>query len=190
MVDAPSLETPKVRLEGLWALTELWVSLCTAGSCTRWPFRVPSNSNDSLILGKSWVKSEIRLSLWAQEQQGWAQLGVDGVLLKCEGRGSQAACSWVTEVWWRTPLLLHYLGALGDHTESVPHHTSGTASTPTGVLLRCRTWCSMSQLLLLPVQNFLYQKILEPWNCPLLVNAGARAWCLSLELQMDCIKGK
>lgn len=30
---------------------------------------------------------------------------------------------------------MHYLGALGDHTESVPHHTSGTASTPTGVLL-------------------------------------------------------
>ena len=29
---------------------ELWMSLFTAGSCTRWPLKVPSNSKDSMIL--------------------------------------------------------------------------------------------------------------------------------------------
>ena len=46
----PSLQTPEVRLDGLWALVELWVSLLGAGSWTRWPLRAPSNSNDSMIL--------------------------------------------------------------------------------------------------------------------------------------------
>ena len=49
--DALSLETLMVRLEGLWAT---WCSCrcpwSLQGSWTRWPLRVPSNSNDSMIL--------------------------------------------------------------------------------------------------------------------------------------------
>jgi len=35
--------------DGLWALLELWVSLLSAGGGTRWPLRVPSNPNRSMI---------------------------------------------------------------------------------------------------------------------------------------------
>jgi len=41
---APSLQRLKVRLEGLWALMELWASLFIAGSWPRWPLRIPFNS--------------------------------------------------------------------------------------------------------------------------------------------------
>ena len=54
-VGAPSLETLKVRLDG--ALSTRWSCRCPCslqGSCTRWPSRVSSNSNDSMIL---WGKS-------------------------------------------------------------------------------------------------------------------------------------
>ena len=34
-------------------LVELWVSLCITGGGTRWPVRVPSNSNDSMILDQT-----------------------------------------------------------------------------------------------------------------------------------------
>ena len=40
----------QVRLRGLWALMELWVSLLTAGGGTRWLLRVPSNSSHSTVL--------------------------------------------------------------------------------------------------------------------------------------------
>jgi len=43
---------PRSGWTGLWALLELWLSLCTAGSGTRRPLRVPSNSNHSMILWK------------------------------------------------------------------------------------------------------------------------------------------
>ena len=39
---------------GLWALMELWVSLCAAGSGTRWPLEVTSNSNGSITLWYGW----------------------------------------------------------------------------------------------------------------------------------------
>jgi len=51
VLDAPSLETPKVRLDG--ALTPdgaVGVPRSLQGSWTRCPLRVPSNSNDSMIL--------------------------------------------------------------------------------------------------------------------------------------------
>ena len=54
-MDAPSLETVKVRLDGaLSTVTKLRASLLIAGSWTRWLLRVPSNSNDSgtMILRK------------------------------------------------------------------------------------------------------------------------------------------
>jgi len=37
--------------DGLWGPMELWLSLCTAGSGTRQPLRVPSNSNHSMLYG-------------------------------------------------------------------------------------------------------------------------------------------
>ena len=50
-VDAPSLETLKVRLDGV--LSTWWICRCPCslqGSWTRWTLRVPSDSNDSMIL--------------------------------------------------------------------------------------------------------------------------------------------
>jgi len=41
---------PQSGWTGLWALMELWVSLLSAGSGTRRPLQVPSNSNCSVIL--------------------------------------------------------------------------------------------------------------------------------------------
>ena len=40
---------PQDQAGGLGALMELGVSLCIAGSGTRWPLEVPSNSNCSVI---------------------------------------------------------------------------------------------------------------------------------------------
>jgi len=48
VADAPSMETLRVKEMGLRALMELWVSLFSSGSWTRWPLRVPSNSNHSM----------------------------------------------------------------------------------------------------------------------------------------------
>ena len=51
VVDALSLETLKVRLDG--ALSNLICCRCSCslqGSWTRWPLRVPSISNNSMIL--------------------------------------------------------------------------------------------------------------------------------------------
>ena len=51
VVDAPSLETAKVRLDR--ALSTWWSCGCPCslqGSWTRWPFKIPSNSNNSMIL--------------------------------------------------------------------------------------------------------------------------------------------
>ena len=46
VVDAPSLETFRVRLDGaLSNLIELKMSLLMAGGWTRWALKVPSNSN-------------------------------------------------------------------------------------------------------------------------------------------------
>ena len=57
VVDAPSLETSKVRQEGLWAT---WCSCrCPCSlqeGCTRWPLRVPPKSNGSVTL---WFQSQI-----------------------------------------------------------------------------------------------------------------------------------
>ncbi|KAK4829894.1 hypothetical protein QYF61_007286 [Mycteria americana] len=52
VVDAPSLETFKVRLDGaLSNLIQLKMSLLIAGGgWTRWPLKVPSNPNHSMIL--------------------------------------------------------------------------------------------------------------------------------------------
>jgi len=51
VVDAPSLETFKVRLDqALGNLMELWCPCSLCGSSTRWPVKVPSNSKDSMIL--------------------------------------------------------------------------------------------------------------------------------------------
>jgi len=51
MVDAPSLESFKVRLDGaLSNLIELKMSLLTAGGWVRWPLKVPSNPNHFTIL--------------------------------------------------------------------------------------------------------------------------------------------
>jgi len=51
VVDAPSLETFNVRLDGaLSNLIQLKMSLIIAGAWTRWPLKVPSNSNYSTIL--------------------------------------------------------------------------------------------------------------------------------------------
>jgi len=44
------VQTPKVRLEGLWTLMELWVSLCIAGGLDQMGFKVPSNANNSMII--------------------------------------------------------------------------------------------------------------------------------------------
>ena len=50
VVDAPSLETFKVRLDGaLSNLIELKMSLLMAGGWTRWPLKVPSHPNHSVI---------------------------------------------------------------------------------------------------------------------------------------------
>ena len=46
--DAPSLQTPTVRGWGSELLMELWVSLFNAQCGTRWPLRVPSNTNHSI----------------------------------------------------------------------------------------------------------------------------------------------
>ena len=51
VVGAPSLQTPKVRLDG--ALSTWWscgFPCSLQGSWTRWPLRVPSNSNKSMTL--------------------------------------------------------------------------------------------------------------------------------------------
>jgi len=53
VVDAPSQETFKVRLDGaLSTLIELKMSLLTAGGWARWPLKDPSNPNysESVIL--------------------------------------------------------------------------------------------------------------------------------------------
>ncbi|KFQ13298.1 Sodium channel protein type 5 subunit alpha, partial [Leptosomus discolor] len=51
VVEAPSLGTFKVRLDGaLSNLIQLKTSLLTAGGWTRWPLKVPSNPNYSMIL--------------------------------------------------------------------------------------------------------------------------------------------
>ena len=51
VVDAPSLETFKVRLDqALGNLMELWCPCALQGSWTRWPSEVPSNSKDPMIL--------------------------------------------------------------------------------------------------------------------------------------------
>jgi len=46
---------PRSGWTGLWALLELWLSLCTAGSGTRQPLRVPSNYKESVILHEVWI---------------------------------------------------------------------------------------------------------------------------------------
>jgi len=52
VVDAPSLGTFKVRLDGaLSNLAWLKMSLLTAGGWTAWPLKVPSNPDHSVILG-------------------------------------------------------------------------------------------------------------------------------------------
>ena len=62
VVDAPSLETFKVRLDG--TLSTWWSCRCPCsvqGSWTWWPVRVPSNSTDSVILWSCWkmkIKSQ------------------------------------------------------------------------------------------------------------------------------------
>jgi len=49
--DAPSLEPFQVRFDGaLSTLTQLQMSLLTAGGWTRWPLKVPSNRNHPAIL--------------------------------------------------------------------------------------------------------------------------------------------
>jgi len=51
VVDAPSLETFKARLDqALGNLMELWCPCALQGSLTRWPSEVPPNSEDSMIL--------------------------------------------------------------------------------------------------------------------------------------------
>jgi len=47
--EVTGLQTPKVRLDGLCELMELWVSQLSAGSETRWPLSVTSNTKDSII---------------------------------------------------------------------------------------------------------------------------------------------
>ena len=50
VVDASSLETLKVRLEGLWAPWSTCGCPCSLqGSWMRWPLKVASNSDDSTI---------------------------------------------------------------------------------------------------------------------------------------------
>jgi len=51
-VDVPSLETFQARLDGaLSTLIQLQMSLLTAGGWARWPLKVASNPNHSMILG-------------------------------------------------------------------------------------------------------------------------------------------
>ena len=51
MVDAPSLDTSQVRLDGaLSDLIELKMSPLTARGWNRWPLKVPSNPNPAMIL--------------------------------------------------------------------------------------------------------------------------------------------
>ena len=50
VVDIPSLQTPKSGGQSSEHLIELWASLFIARSWTRWPLKVPSNSNNSMIL--------------------------------------------------------------------------------------------------------------------------------------------
>jgi len=50
MVDAPSLDTFKARLDqALDNLISLWCPCSLQGSWTRWPSEVPCNSEDSMI---------------------------------------------------------------------------------------------------------------------------------------------
>jgi len=56
IVDAPSLETFKARLDGaLSNLTQLKISLFIAGGWTRQPLKVPSNPNYSMILKQALI---------------------------------------------------------------------------------------------------------------------------------------
>jgi len=54
-VGAPTLQTFRVRLEGSWALMELWVSLFISGSWARLPLKIPSNSDDSMTPSFLWL---------------------------------------------------------------------------------------------------------------------------------------
>ena len=54
VVEAPFLKTFKARLDGaLSNLIWLKMSLLTAGGWARWPLKVPSNPNRSMILPQS-----------------------------------------------------------------------------------------------------------------------------------------
>ena len=48
---------PRSGWTGLWALLELWLSLCTAGSGTRRPLGVPSNPNHPVNLWRGSTNS-------------------------------------------------------------------------------------------------------------------------------------
>jgi len=63
VVDAPSLETPKVRLDGaLSNLIYLWVSLFAAGGLDQMALKVPSNSGNSMKIIR-WVWGTVDTSL-------------------------------------------------------------------------------------------------------------------------------
>jgi len=75
VTDVPSLEIVKVSLDGTLST---WSSICVSvhfRQWTRWPLRVPSNSNNSMIL-------------WITE---WLELELDPFQPSCQGQG-WAAC--------------------------------------------------------------------------------------------------
>ena len=43
------VQTPKVRLEGLWTLMELWLSLCIAGGLDQMAFKGPFQLNSMVL---------------------------------------------------------------------------------------------------------------------------------------------
>ena len=51
VVDVPSLEAPKVRLDGALSTDgAVGFPVSLQGSWIRWPLKVPSNSNESVVL--------------------------------------------------------------------------------------------------------------------------------------------
>jgi len=64
-------------------LTELWVSLCTAGSGTRWPPRVPSNSKHSMIQFAVFISSTDNKWMSLKEWLLWCHWRTQLRLLIC-----------------------------------------------------------------------------------------------------------
>ena len=67
VVDAPFLETSKVRLDGAVSTWSGYQCPCSLhGSWTRWPLKVPSNSNHSMTIWNNCLEEKMSLALLAQ----------------------------------------------------------------------------------------------------------------------------